>query len=420
MSTGAVRRLLLVNTVASQGGAARMARSLYEGVRSELRYEARLVVGRGETGDDPDIVRIASPAEVVLHAAVTRLTGLQGYGTARATRRLVDLIGSWQPDILHLHNTHGYYLDLDLLPRIHRSGWNGPVVWTLHDAWAFTGRCAYFMDCDRWQRGCGRCPDLRRYPRTFFDSSALMWKKKQRAFAGDLLPVLVCPSRWLAKAAARSYLGQADIRVVPNGIDTTRFRPRDGEAFRRAHGIPADHPIVLFAANSLGVERKGGNLAARVMRRLGQEDLTVVTLGTTDPSLPSGPKFKHLGYLDDVEQVARVFGSANLFTILSLDENFPTTVLEALASGLPVVGFSVGGIPEQVDPGCGVLTAPADIDGVVGQIRRLIADRTRLETMAEQARHRAVREYTLEVFVDRHVALYEALLSRSVGSQTVV
>lgn len=407
---GAPSRILLVNTAATGGGAARMAGSLFEHLRGRAGFDTRLAVGRKRGRPNEDVVQLAPRAEVAFHLSVTRLTGLQGLGSPIATRRLLKVVEGWNPNIIHLHNVHGYYLNLDLLSLIRRVGWDGPVVWTLHDAWPFTGRCHYFSECDRWLRGCGSCPDLRRYPRTFFDSSGLMWKRKREAFTSGSPPTLVSPSSWLAEAAARSFLRNADIRVIPNGVDTDLYRPTDSAEFRRAQGIPPHHPIVLFAANYLGVERKGGRLAADVMEQLRGEELTLVTLGTTHASLPRGQNFRHLGYMHDPRDVAQVFGAADLFCILSLEENFPTTVLEALASGTPVVGFSVGGIAEQVTPECGRLVEAENLPDVVAAIRALSGDPKRLGQMAREARERAIREYSIERFVRRHKDLYYSLL----------
>ena len=390
-----------------------MVSSIHAELLRRPAFQSLLAVGRRRGGRRGDVVRLASPLESALHLSLTRLTGLQGYGSGLATRRLLRLIADWQPDVLHLHNVHGYYLDIDFLPRLREEGWNGPVVWTLHDTWAFTGRCAYFRECERWLGGCGRCPDLQRYPRTLLDTSAAMWKRKRAAYGADPRLTLVCPSNWLARAVQRSFLGGREIAVIHNGIDTDAFRPGAGREFRRIHRIPEGRAVVLFAAKDLGVERKGGSLAADAMARLGRAGLTVVTLGAPAQSLPTGESFRHLGYLGDPASVADAFAAADLFCILSLDENFPTTVLEALSSGTPVVGFAVGGIVEQVTPQYGELVAPADLDAIVEAVRRLTSDRARLGEMSQMARKRAVEEYSIRAFVDRHVELYRERLSRS-------
>lgn len=411
-------RVMVVNTTDSGGGAARMASLLHGELSSTPGLESHFLVGRrrGREGTEgTEVTRLTSLVESGLHLVLTRLTGIQGYGSPLATRRLVRLVQGWRPDVIHVHNAHGYYLDLDWLVRLRDGGWHGPVVWTLHDTWALTGRCAYFMECDRWLRGCGRCPDLKRYPRTFFDTSGLMWRKKRAAFTTARGLTLVSPSQWLASAAKRSFLGDLEVRVIPNGVDTGEFASREGERFRRRHDIPEEQCIVLFAAKDLDVERKGGRFASGVMAEIGQGNVTVVSIGRTAQRLPEGENFRHLGAIEEPGAVAEVFGAADMFCILSLEENFPTTVLEALASGTPVVGFAVGGVVEQVTTECGRLFEPPRVDAVVQAVRNLESDRALLREMAQNARERAVEEYSIQTFAQRHVNLYTELVAETHG-----
>lgn len=404
-------RVLVVNTTDSGGGAARMASVLHGELSSTPGLESHFLVGRRRGGGGTGVTKLTSLVESGLHLMLTRLTGLQGYGSPLATRRLARLVQGWKPDVLHVHNAHGYYLDLDWLPRLREGGWDGPVVWTLHDTWALTGRCAYFMECERWLRGCGKCPDLKRYPRTLVDTSGFMWKKKRAAFTTPRGLSLVCPSRWLADAVKRSILKDLQVRVIPNGIDTEEFSPRGGGGFRRRHSIPERHCLVLFVAKDLDVERKGGRFVERVMAEIGQSDITVVSIGRTAQRLPTGENFRHLGTLKEPGVVADAFAAADLFCILSLEENFPTTVLESLGSGTPVVGFGVGGIPEQVTPQCGRLLKHASVEELVATILKLSSSPVLLKEMALNARQRALEEYSIGTFVRRHLDLYRSLLS---------
>lgn len=138
-----------------------------------------------------------------LHAFLTRAIGIQGYGSKASTRCLLWLIRQWKPDILHFHNIHGYYLNLGIARAIGRLGI--PVVWTLHGGWPLTGRCAYFFNCSRWKIGCGQCPNLRSYPRTYFDTSRIMWRKKRELLGGVWNPVIVTPSQWLANLVLEAF-----------------------------------------------------------------------------------------------------------------------------------------------------------------------------------------------------------------------
>ena len=173
-------QILIVNTVYKRGGAAGIAQTLHRELNLLEGWESLFAYGRGSKVDDPGTIRFALQPEIYLHLALTRLTGLQGYGTWLSTRRLIRLIREWEPDIIHFHNIHSYYLDLSIAKAVAKLGI--PVVWTLHDAWPLSGRCAYFLDCERWKLGCGKCPKcpyLREYPKTYLDSSAWMWPKSE-------------------------------------------------------------------------------------------------------------------------------------------------------------------------------------------------------------------------------------------------
>ena len=156
-------KVLMVNTEYTRGGAARIAGTLHGTLNASPSHESLFAYGRGPTKQSSQAVRFALQPEVYLHALITRLTGIQGYGTWLSTRRLLRLIRNWKPNLIHFHNIHGYYLDLSIARAVGKL--KIPVVWTLHEAWSLTGRCAYFFECNRWRTDCGQCPDLRSYPK---------------------------------------------------------------------------------------------------------------------------------------------------------------------------------------------------------------------------------------------------------------
>jgi len=282
-------------------------------------------------------------------------------------------------------------------------------VWTLHDAWPLTGRCAYFFDCDRWKNGCGHCPDLSRYPKAYIDTSAFMWRKKKAAFAQGWNPVIVCPSQWLADQVKESYLGKFRVEAIPNGIDTETFSPREKTAVREQLGLPPEKKIVLFAAADLGDARKGTQYFFESLNFVEAESWMAVTVGKrvdVRRMFKHEVEIKQLGYVAGSAAMAKIYNAADLFCITSLDDNFPTTVLESLACGTPVVGFRVGGIPEQVTDDCGILVEPRDAKALGMAITRLLQDDVLREKMSENSRARAVAEYSISKFRDRYINVY--------------
>lgn len=167
----------MVNTEYNRGGAAQIARTLFQSLNKKSEFECNFAYGRGEKVDDKRTIKFAYLLEVYFQGLLTRYFGLQGYGSWFSTKKLEKFIIKEKYDLIHLHNLHGYYLNLDFIKFLRRL--NIPVIWTLHDGWSITGRCAYFFNCEKWKAGCKKCPDLSYYPKTFIDSSSFMWKKKK-------------------------------------------------------------------------------------------------------------------------------------------------------------------------------------------------------------------------------------------------
>lgn len=404
-------RILIINTVYKRGGAAGIAQTLHRALNCLDGWESLFAYGRGPKVEEPGTVRFAPQPEVYLHIAITRLAGLQGYGTWLSTKRLIRLIQEWKPDVIQFHNIHGYYLDLSMAKAVDKIGI--PLVWTLHDAWVLSGRCGFFLDCERWKTGCGRCAHPREYPKTYFDSSAWMWPKKRELLGEVWKPVIVTPSRWLAKLVAEASSGRLRIEVIPNGIDTTVFRPVDRSQARMELGLPKDRKIVLFAAAKPCERRKGITYFFEAVKYVKAHNWMALAVGgaVDFPKLvPQGVEVRQLGYIKEATGLAKVYSAADLYCITSLADNFPTTILESMACGTPVVGFAVGGIPEQVTDECGRLVGARDAKGLGQAITDVLADDAKRKKMGEFCRKRVEQEYNLQLFIERHLALYREFI----------
>jgi len=413
---GACVRILMVNTEYTRGGAARVARTLHGIMNASPDHESLFVYGRGPKAKGSEAVRSCCQPEVYFHGLLTRLTGLQGYGSWLSTKRSIRLMLDWRPDVIHFHNIHGYYLNLSIARAVGKL--EIPVVWTLHDAWPLTGRCAYFFECDRWKTGCGHCPDLSRYPKTYRDSSAFMWKRKKAALTQGWNPITVCPSQWLADQVKKSYLSKYRLEVIPNGIDTETFRPREKVATRERLGISAEKKIILFVAADLADERKGARYFFESLQHIKGDDWMVLTLGkrvNLTGKLLAVIDVKQLGFISNRDLLAEVYSAADVLCISSLDEVFGLVVTESMACGTPVVGFRVGGIPEQVTDDCGILVEPRDAQGLGKAITQLLQDDVLRKKMSENCRDRAVAEYSISKFRDRYVKVYSSVIEGDGG-----
>lgn len=293
----------------------------------------------------------------------------------------------------------------------------GPVVWTLHDMNPFTGGCHYDAGCDRFTAACGECPVL--VAPASDDASARTLRRKHRALAAvpDEAVTVVCPSAWLAGEARRSALfGRFDARVIPNGIDLDVFRPvGDRAAVRQRLGLQPSDRAVLFVAEIIDDIRKGRRELERALAEAARRlpHLRVLTLGQGDTTGMTGPAFRHLGKLSDPAVIRDAYAAADLFVIPSLQDNFPNTVIEAMACGTPVAGFATGGVVDAVEEGlCGTLAPTGDTARLADGVVRLLTDDGQRAAMGRAARSRAEERYGLPTQAAAYRALYVELLRK--------
>jgi len=391
---GARVSVLQISTADRGGGAEAVALSLHRAFRAR-GHEAWLAVGYRRTSEDGvlEIGGAGSRRRRALRSPGVLLDAVRGREDFRfpASRRVLELPPQ-PPDVVHVHNLHGGYFDLRVLPELAR---RAHLVATLHDAWLFTGHCAHPFDSDGWLRSCGNCPHLDTYPALLRDGTAFNLERKRALYAGMELTV-VTPSRWLMDMVERSVLAPAAVRraVIPNGVDLGIFSPGDRSQARRELGVAEDVPLVVFAAQGgRSNEFKDFPTLEAALGRLGIE-VELVALG--DPVVPP-------------TEVASWLRAADLYVHPSRADTFPSGVLEALACGTPVVASRVGGVPEQLSEDTGVLVEPGDPAALAAAIESLLADPDRRARMAAAAAEGARGRFSLERQVDAYVELYADL-----------
>ena len=328
-----------------------------------------------------------------------------------ATSRLLKLTNE-RPEIVHCHNLHGGYFDLRALPRLSQQV---PVVLTLHDAWLLSGHCAHSLDCERWKIGCGQCPDLT----IKRDATAYNWKQKRDIYDKSRL-YIATPCEWLMKKVEESILAPAIIegKVIPNGVDMSIFHPGNKEAIRTKLGISQNAKVLLFTANGIRnnimKDYKTMRVAVgKVAERLKGQDLLFIALGEDAPPERVGQAEIHfVPYQKDPESVAYYYQAADLYIHAARADTFPTTVLEALACGTPVVATAVCGIPEQIKDGItGYLTPPGDADAMAARIVQLLEDEKLRQKMSGQAAEDARKRFDLRRQVEEYLGWYAKIVA---------
>lgn len=348
-------KVLQINSVCGRGSTGRIATDIAD-ILKEQGHECRIAYGRDTVPEKyKDIaVRIGSDWDVRLHGVQTRLFDAHGFGSTKATKRFLKWVERYDPDVIHLHNIHGYYINVELLfDYLKRAG--KPVIWTLHDCWSFTGHCSHFTiaKCEQWMSHCAYCNQTKEYPKCALKSDVYRnFARKCAAFTGVEDLTLVTPSQWLADIVKQSFLKEYPVSVIPNGIDLSVFKPT-GSNFRTLHGLQ-DKQILLGVA-SVWDKRKGLDDFIELSKML-REDQKIVLVGLSAEQLKSLPaNVLGIQRTNSAQELAEIYSAADVFLNPTYEDNFPTTNLEALACGTPVITYRTGGSPEAVDDTCGIV-----------------------------------------------------------------
>ncbi|MBN9106404.1 MAG: glycosyltransferase [Propionibacteriaceae bacterium] len=394
-------RVLQVNSVYGRGSTGRIAQNIH-GYLLRHGEDSMVAFGRGERPDADNIVRIANPASVGIHVAGTRITDRHGFFSRAATANLIQLIEARRPDVLHFHNLHGYYLHVGALFEylaIHPM----PIVWTLHDCWPLTGHCTFFdrVGCSRWESECFECPLKNEYPSSLSDQSTRNFRDKRRLFGAVESMTLVTPSRWLASLVSRSILGSRPLHVIPNGIDTAVFQPR-ASSFRVDAAI--DQGVMVLGVANIWDARKGLRDLLEVAERLDSKGKVVIVGAIPGAKPPAPPNVVFISQTASARDLAEVYSAADVFFNPTYEDNFPTTNLEAIACGTPVVTYATGGSPETLALGSGAVVGQGDIDAAMSALLVLAQE----ETLEKPG---SASSLDLESMSRRYLDLYTSVVS---------
>lgn len=414
-------KVLMLNCSDILGGASRSAYRLHLGLK-EIGCDSRMLV-QSKAGDDSAIQGPEGPLAQGLNRLRSHVDALplhfyrqrEGsvFSPSWVSGNIWGKINNYNPDLLHLHWICSGFLSIASLGKFRQ-----PLVWTLHDCWAFTGGCHFPMGCRRYQEVCGACPQLG--SSTERDLSRWVWNRKARHWQ-SLNLTIVTPSRWLAQCARESSLFRGmPIEVIPYGLDLKRYRPLGRHLAREIWGLPQEKKLIL--CGGLGItrdRRKGGGHLQAALRLLAAggwgEGAVLLIFGASEPPVPldMGLQTEHLGSLQDDISLALLYSAADVFVAPSIQDNLPNVVLEALACGTPAVAFNIGGMPDLIDHmQTGYLARPFDDLDLARGIAWVLSDEKRLLAMSAAARDGVERRFDHTNIAHRYVALYKDILGR--------
>ena len=353
------------------------------------------------------LVPVGDKLDLAVHAVATRLFDAHGLASKRGTRQFIERIKAIDPDVIHIHNIHGYFLNYPLLFNyLQESG--KPVVWTIHDCWLYTGHCYYYSaaHCNKWQTGCGHCPQKRAFPASWlFDRSACNLSDKKRAF-GALENLTIVPvSNWIRQEMASSILADKHFQVIHNGIDLETVRPEaaDGE-------VPVEGTQILGVA-SIWLEEKGWSDLMKLAAMLRPDEKLVLVGKTTEEQRKQLPaNVQLIERTENIGKLAALYAGSTVFVNPTWQDNYPTVNLESIACGTPVVTYRTGGSVEAVAEGTGSVVEQGDVAAMLERVRELAAsDRA---ATAARCRERALSHFRKEDCYKNYIDLYENLTTR--------
>ena len=413
-------KILYLNGADIEGGAAKAATRLLHGIHA-LGAEARLYVQR-KYGDAPLVdgprsmfgkaLGLARPTLEQLVSGITPGKANGPFCAALLPDGLSMRLKGASADLIHLHWV-ARMMRLETLSLL-----TAPIVWTLHDSWAFTGGCYLPGDCTRYRQSCGACPVLGCAKES--DLSHRVWRRKEEAWRGLNLTI-IAPSRWMAACArASSLLGKLRIEVIPNGVDVQSYKPVEKHAARKRYSLPKDKKLILFGGKSATLDpNKGFHLYQEALRELAantrNDQVELVFFGSLEPDKLSDLGFKshYLGWQDDDIGLAQLYSAADVFVLPSIQESLGYTVMEAMACGTPAVAFSQGGVPDLIDHRQnGYLAKPYEPSDLARGLGWIIEDKHRWQELSFNARRKIENAFAMEKVAKRHLDLYQELAPR--------
>lgn len=390
-----LHKILQLNVTANWGSTGKIAEGI--GVAAMSRgWQSYIAYGRYMNPSESQLIKVGNKFDVYAHYGRARFFDQEGLGSATPTRKLITKIDSINPDIIHLHNIHDYWLNYPILFE-YFAKLNTPIVWTFHDCWAFTGGCKYFdsIECEKWKTSCSKC-QMKRWS----DKSLIQFENRKRLIASLESRLTIVPvSKWIENYCRESILGNCNIQLIHNGIDINTFNILTNKDRK---------PLILGVALPWS-ERKGLADMLELRKLIPIENANICLVGLSEKQISNLPNgVTGIRKTQNIEELATLYSRATVFVNPTHSDNFPTVNLEALACGTPVITYRTGGSPEAVDESTGIVVDKRDVQSLANAIMKVIDNPEQFKS--EICRKRAVINFNRDIQFNKYIDLYENLI----------
>jgi glycosyltransferase involved in cell wall biosynthesis len=403
--------LFQISIEVNSGSVGRIAEQIGQ-VAINNGWESYITYARNHLPSKSKVIQIGTKWDVYWHGIMTRIFDSHCLHSTWATKKLIKQIDIIKPDIIQLHHIHGYYINMELL-FYYLSTIDTPIIWIFHDCWSMTGHCAHFdyVACNKWKTECNKCPQKGEYPKTIlFDRSRKNYGLKKRLFNLPKNMTIVPVSFWLEDIVKKSFLKEYPVQVIHNGIDISVFSPQENNSLAKKLIKVDDSSVVLLGVASTWETRKGLKDFIELSYII-PADWKIVLVGLNENQIKKMPSnIIGIKRTENIRQLACLYSMADVFINPTWEDTFPTTNLEAMACGTPIITYNTGGSVEAVSKDTGYIVDKGDILGLLEKTKEIIANGK--TSYIIKCRNRAMNLYNKENSFYEYIKLYNKLLYR--------
>ncbi len=402
--------ILSVNIVVNTGSTGRIIEDIGLKILNK-KWESYIAYGRNSGKSQSETIRIGSNRDIIFHGIKTRLLDKHGFGSRHATLKFIEYIKKLKPNIIHLHNIHGYYINIEILFNYLKTA-NIPIIWTLHDCWSFTGHCTHFdsIGCTKWEQKCFSCPQKNSYPGSWvLDKSKENYDIKMSLFNSVSNLTIVPVSNWLASVVRRSFMSNYRIKVINNGVSIDTFFPQANiDAIKNKYNIKSKYNLLGVATS--WTENKGFNDFITLSLSLPKE-YTIILVGLTTKQLKNIPKnIIGIPRTENIQELVQLYSAADIVLNLSFEESFGLTTVEGFACGTPSIVYNCTASPELITKETGLVVEKNNIIDLKNAIFEIISKGK--DHYSSACRERAINYYNKDDRYEEYIQLYNKILNQ--------